>query len=234
MINNYKFIIKIYGVESRRDMINSTAQKLCVPEDNIFLDDRPNGGGSLYTAKKAYLSDHGDATHVVFLQDDVEVCDNFRDICEQIIQTHPEKIISLFPFDYQDNSDELNNLSTPYVNVYTLSACGVIMPVEYIKPCFDCIKEAFKDQIADDSGIQNWAMSKNICMITTIPSLIQHIGDKSIICSDAKIRRTVYYRKNPVADWSNKDIYIAKKQRLVFYPKCKNIIRLGGILNDNK
>ena len=233
MDKKFKIITKIYGVESRRDMIDATAQKLSITKENIFLDDRINGGDPLYTAKKAYLSNHGDATHGIFLQDDVEVCDNFLNICEQIIQTHPDKIISLFPFDFMNEEAGLDNLSSPYVYAYTLSACGIIMPIKYIKPCFDWIKETYNDNIADDMGIALWAGNNNISIITTIPSLIQHIGDESVISPNHYIRRTVYYRENPIADWSNKQIYFCKKQNSNFAPKCKNIIKIGGILNGN-
>lgn len=232
MNGNVKIITKIYGVESRRDMINTTANKLFIPEENIFLDDRPNGGSAIYTAKKAYLSDHGSATHGIFLQDDVEVCDNFLDICYKIIETHPDKIISLFPFDYQKEYYCLENLNTPYVNVYTLSACGIIMPIKYIKPCFDWIKETFNDEMPDDISINLWADANHIKVITTIPALIQHIGDDSIICPNCFIRRTVYYRKNPVADWGNKEVFLVPNPNSIFYPKSKKILKPGGNYND--
>lgn len=233
MSRDIKIITKIYGVESRRDMINATAEKLSISEENIFLDDRPNGGSAIYTAKKAYLSDHGSATHGIFLQDDIEVCDNFLDICYQIIETHPDKIISLFPYDYQKEYYRLENLNTPYVNVYTLSACGIIMPIKYIKPCFDWIKLTFDDNIADDTSINLWADANKVNVITTIPALIQHIGDDSIICPDCFIRRTVYYRKNPVADWSNKEVCVVPNPNTMFYPKSKKILKVGGKTSVN-
>ena len=231
-MDKYKITIKIYGVKSRMHMINATASKLSISRENIFLDDRANGGDALYTAKKAYLSEHGDATHGIFLQDDIEVCDGFLDICYQIVQTHPDKIISLFPFDYQNKINDFESLSTPYIKAFTLSACGIIIPVKYIEGCFKWIYEVYHDNIADDTGIKAWANAHKIDIITTIPSLIQHIGDDSIISPKCPIRRTVYYEKNPIADWSNLEIRnFAGNSN--FAPKCKNIIKIGGILNGN-
>ena len=216
-----KTIIKIYGVQSRMGMIKATAEKLSVDEENIFLDDRDNGGDPLYTAKKAYLSDCGDATHGIFLQDDVEVCDNFIEICEQIIAAHPNKIIGLFPFDYMRYDSKLDSLESPYLEIRVLSGQGIIMPIEYIKPCFEWLKSTYDDKIDDDKGIHQWAKYSGVKVITTVPALVQHIGDVSAIDTSRKVRRTYYYSKNPVANWSNPIINKGLFRTDKFAPKHK-------------
>lgn len=216
----------MYGIESRKSNIDYIAKKLSIPEENIFFDDRPNGGDALYTAKKAYLSNHGDATHVIFLQDDIEVCNKFTNICSTIIETHPDKIVSLFPFQFQARTERLDSITTPYIATHYLSACGVIMPVEYIKSCFDYIKIVYNDDVADDTGIASWAYSKRIDIITTIPAILQHIGDVSALDENRPIRRTVYYDPNPVADWSNKEIDTSFRHYPDFSPKGPNVIRV--------
>jgi hypothetical protein len=135
-------------------MIEKTAKKLSVSEENIFYDDRPNGGDPLYTAKKAYLSDCGNATHLICLQDDVEVCNNFKEICNKIITMHPDKVISLFPFNYLKQTEELDNLKSPYIKTFLVSGQGIIMPTKYIKSCFEWIDEVFDGKGADDYAIQ--------------------------------------------------------------------------------
>jgi hypothetical protein len=80
MIN---FDIHIYGVHERDDMINSTAEKLGLGCKNIHYDDREERGLMMYTAKKAWLAPIPEGiTHRIALADDVEVCDNFKEICE--------------------------------------------------------------------------------------------------------------------------------------------------------
>lgn len=221
-----KLVVKIYGVESRRTCIDSIVEKLSIPEDCIFIDDRPNGGDVMYTAKKAWLSDHGDATHALILQDDIEVCDGFLDICKTIIDTHPDKIVSLFPFQFLRKDERLNNISTPYVATFGLSGQGIIMPVEYIKPCFDYIKIVYNDDVADDTGIASWAFSTRTDIITTIPAILQHIGDISALDENRPIRRTVYYDPNPVADWTNEEIDTSFRHYPDFSPKGPNVIRV--------
>ena len=222
-MNDIKLIFKVYGVIQRINTINKIAKDLNISNCNIFLDDRLNGGDALYTAKKAYLSSIGDATHLVVLQDDVELCNNFVDICYQIVAAHPDKIVSLFPFDYQIYSEQYENIGTPYLAVNIMSGCGVIMPVQYIKPCFNYIQSEFNDKIEDDKGIREWAEYAGIDIITTIPALIQHIGDRSILNKYRPIQRTYYFEKDPIADWSNPNIWKRPKIKEKFFSKRRMI-----------
>ena len=199
-----KIDMRIFGVYSREEMIQATAHKLVLSEDHIYHDDRPNGGSVMYTAKKAWLSSIPDSiTHRVVLSDDVEVCNGFTEICTQMVNAHPDDVITLFPYQFMHRQLGLEKLLTPYVVSNTLSACGIIMPAKYIKPCFDWIDKHYPDAQDDDYYIQLWATANNIRMLTTIPATLQHIGDDSIFNPQAPIRRTDYYEQNPVADWES-------------------------------
>lgn len=202
-----KLDIHIYGVHARDDMIAATASKLSISSDNIHYDDRPNGGLMMYTAKKAWLASIPEnITHRIALADDVEVCDNFLEIAEQIAEAHPKSIISFFPYDFMKRVPQIEGCDTPYFKARVLSGCAIMMPVEYIQPCFKYVKERYNDVCADDEAIQSWAESEGIEILTTIPALVQHIGDESIANKGCFIRRTVYYDKNPVANWTSKKV----------------------------
>lgn len=201
------FDIHIYGVPLRNATILSTASKLSLPSTHIHYDDRPKGGQPAYTARKAWLSPiPSDITHRIVLQDDVEVCNNFTDIAVQIMNRHPDDMISFFPFNFMEKNTDVENLSTPYFIADTLSACGIMMPVEYIQPCFDYIHSTYNDECTDDGAIQEWAMKAGVRILTTIPALIQHIGDESIYNPTSPIRRTVYYSPNPQANWASNEV----------------------------
>lgn len=196
--------IHIFGVHSRESMILATAQKLSLPEEYIHYDDRPNGGSVMYTANKAWLSSIPDGiTHRVVLNDDIEVCNGFTEICTKMINAHPDDVITLFPYQFMHRQLGLEKLLTPYVVSNTLSGCGIIMPVKYIVPCFKWIDDHYSNPQEDDYHIQLWATANNIRMLTTIPATLQHIGDDSIFNPQAPIRRTDYYEQNPVADWES-------------------------------
>ena len=199
--------VHVYGVHERDDMISATISKLNLSKDCVHYDDRPGGGLMMYTAKKAWLSSVGEGvTHRVALADDVEVCDGFLDICNEIAEAHPKSIISFFPYEFMKKNPEIENLDTPYLKAHILSGCAIMMPVEYIEPCFAYVKKRFNDICADDEGNQAWADANGVEILTTIPSIIQHIGDDSIANKGCFIRRTVYYDKDPKADFANKKV----------------------------
>lgn len=45
-----------------------------------------------------------------------------------------------------------------------------------------------------------------IPILTTIPAIIQHIGDVSVIDPSKPIRRTQYFERDPVANWASQKI----------------------------
>lgn len=202
-----KVDIQIYGVHAREKMAIGLKNSLSLNDDCVHYDDRPNGGLVLYTAKKAWLAPMPElATHRIALADDVEVCNNFLEIAYQISIAHPKEIISFFPYEFMRKNPDIEGLDTPYFKAHSLFGAAIMMPIEYIQPCFKWIATRFNDNIADDDGIAYWAKKEGITILTTIPSLVQHIGDESILEPGRPIRRTVYYENNPIADWSNKKI----------------------------
>ena len=199
--------IHIYGVHARDNMIAATATKLGLESDYIHYDDRPNGGLMMYTAKKAWLAPvPNGVTHRIALADDVEVCDGFIDIAKEIALAHPRSIVSFFPYDFMARNPAIEGLDTPYLISHILSGCAIMMPVEYIETCFAYVKHRYNDVCADDEGIQAWAKDAGVQIITTIPALVQHIGDESIANKGCFIRRTVYYEEKPVANWETKKV----------------------------
>lgn len=221
-----KIDIQIYGVHERDDMIANTVEKLGLSYNNVHYDDRPGGGLMMYTAKKAWFAPLMEGqTHRVALADDVEVCDGFYEVCEQIADAHPNAIVSLFPYEFMKRNPDVENVGTPYIKTLILSGCAIIMPVQYIKPCFDYIWEVFEDNCADDEGIQVWAEHKGIPIITTIPAIIQHIGDDSIANKGCFIRITVYYDEHLVADWNCKDVFKPINKEWFFKNHGKKIMK---------
>lgn len=199
--------IRIIGVHARDEMISHTLGRLGLSEDIVSYDDRPNGGACLYTARKAWLSPVEDEiTHRIVLADDAYVCNGFEGICDQIINTHPDKVISCFPFDYLHKSDYIDGLKTPYVRTHLAAGMGIIMPVKYIDDCFRWIEKNLPSDYPDDSAISLYCENHGIDIITTIPPTIQHIGDDSVLTPGLYVRRTEYYTDDPVADWGCEDI----------------------------
>jgi len=227
----YAFDIHIFGVAARQAMIQATRQKLLESDIEVHYDDRPSGGDVLYTAKKAWLSPvDGGITHRVVLADDVEVCNGFLSYVSDMINAHPDDIISLFPFDHMERNAAIENLKTPYLEANILSGCAIVMPVSYIKPCFDYIAAVFENRCADDEGIQAWANAKGKRILTTIPAIVQHIGDDSIANKGCPIRRTVYYEPTPHADFSIKKVARISEEEWFFSNNGHRRPNKGGLV----
>lgn len=191
--------IRIFGVQSRMPCIKKNKQILNVPDENIFIDEQHLG--CVHTAKRAWMKT-SDKPYIMVLQDDVELCEDFIAFCTKILRAHPDKIISLFPLQFV-NPVAGSKLPTksPYVLTNTLSGCGIIMKTEYVLPC---VKSWPVDAVGDDTSIQSWAIKNNIPIITTLPSLIQHIGDVSVFDSSRSLGRTPYYNSHPAeANWDS-------------------------------
>lgn len=199
------FDIKICGVAARLPHIETMLQKLNLDMSDVFLDDRPHGGYASYTTKKALLSPRDGLTHRVILQDDVEVCDTFYEVVKEIIKTHPEKIIALFTVDNHVDRFMDYSVGTPYVqNNYNVSGAGWIIPVDYIDDYLGhCLR--FGDNFAEDVALFSWATLNKIVILNTVPSLIQHLGDVSLIAPGMHVRRTKHFCSNPIANWASKE-----------------------------
>ena len=196
-------------------MIKKTVEKLGLDWNDVVFDDRETGGDAYYTARKAFLSAlESGAEHAIILQDDIEVCNNFREIASEIIETHPDKIIALFPCDKWVDGRlayrrELVG-KTPYVrnNWYT-TGCGFILPIKYIPKLLEHWDYECKSnpKFTEDSSLFKWALLNRIMILNTVPALVQHLGNESLVSgARAKIRITKHYKENPIANWKSKTI----------------------------
>lgn len=190
--------MRIMGVPERMENIRQTQEILKIPDENIFIDYEHEGVKP--TARRAW-SKETDKSHVMVLQDDVELCKDFLKYCYIIINKFPDFVVSLFPFQFRRNTDLGRWPVSPYVQVKYCSGQGVIMRSDYINPCLS----EWKDEIpGDDTNIERWANSKGIKIISTLPSIIQHIGDDSVYDPSRSVGRTVYYDPDPVgAMWES-------------------------------
>lgn len=186
----------------RMDNILQT-QKLCnVPDENIFID--YNHDGCKPTAKRAWLK-KTDKSHVLVLQDDIILCDRFMYYCDIIVNTHPDAIVGLFPILYNTHKIVKHFPSkSPYVLSQELSGQGIIMRTDYVKPCI----KAWRDDIpGDDVNIHKWADDTGKVILTTLPSLLRHIGVVSVFDPSRTIPDTPFFNPNPSnMKWGDKRI----------------------------
>lgn len=192
--------VRIMGVSSRIDNIRVTQKRLNIPEENIIIDYEHEG--CLKTAIKAW-SKPTDKEFVMVLQDDIELCDNFAECCNRIVDAHPNKIIALFQF-LITSRNVARNLPSPYVSLGHggASGQGIIMRTEWIADCLSGWETSGLK--GDDTNINAWAEKTGKEIITTIPAILQHTGEHSVFMPGRILGKSDYYRKSAYkANWDN-------------------------------
>lgn len=194
-----KVSIRIFGVPERIENIRENQKRLRISDEFIFIDE--NHEGCVPTAKKAW-SYPTDKEFVLVLQDDVELCDNFMHYVNRIVEAQPDSIISLFSFQFARHTAVTRAPRvSPYVSTNLLTAQGIIMRTEWIEECLASWSDSVR---GDDVNIANWANDNNIRILTTIPVIVQHVGDKSVFEPARVLGRSEFYNKKPTeVDWDN-------------------------------
>ena len=173
---NYTFDVRIMAHPSRRSHVLKMLEWLGMDEDIVMYDDRPIGGDAIYNAERTWKSKFTKpVTHRLVLQDDVLLCDDFLAHVSEIINCVPDKLVYLF-----NMLEDKHNKLGPYFFANSYSGCGIIMPVEHIEPCWKYINSCEDYINKDDVMISRYFHYKQIQSITTIPPLIQHLGDTKL------------------------------------------------------
>lgn len=214
MKSEYKFEridVRIMGVPERIEHIKKMQEVLDIDDNHVFIDE--DHLGCVANARRAW-GYPTDKEYVMVLQDDVEFCNDFPLYCERIIKTHPDAIISLFPYQFRRlrNVHTINpffKMKTPYITTKDLSGQGIIMKASYVKPCLDYWDDSIN---GDDVNINRWATKNNIRVLTTIPATLQHqdvvsafnpernVGSTTLFCDDVS---DVDWETKEYELWSN-------------------------------
>ena len=201
------FNIKIMSVPERINMSQELCKMLNLSIDNICVDVFHNG--PLFNQIQCLQNMvQSNVSHVIILQDDALPCDNFQEICDNIIQSHPNDVIGLFPYDFLDDEVQIDkNSVSPYYDVGKLSGVGVIIPTIYVEHYLKYLKQnGDKFNRQDDLALYSFCKENNIQMLQTVPAVVQHIGDQSIFDKKNSIRRSKYFYQDNNIDWLSKEI----------------------------
>ena len=208
--------IKIYGIHERDFLIDKLKENLNLSNDDVIYDDRPEGGLVLYTLEKALLFPMAEGvTHRCVMPDDMICCNDFRDILNKIITTHPDKIICLFPYNYHIHESEYYPLPSPYIrNNGLLCGNGLIFPKDIISPCFEELHKKYPndyDTLREECALMWYFKHFHIPVINVIPSPVQHIGDDygtHLPYEVKENRKTGFFREDCMTgiNWENHDI----------------------------
>lgn len=189
--------IRIFGVEERMSNIDLLRSQL-PPSATVIID--TDHDGIIPTAKFSWLLPTT-SSHIMVLNDDVELCDGFVEVCTRMINTHPCCVFSLFSFLFMDGERTRRGgfpKISPYVEVNQVSGLGVIIPTNLVH---SCINSWSPDAKHDDTAICNWALNSNIRILTTLPGVVQHLDFPSTVGHPPLV--STVFNKHPEANWES-------------------------------
>lgn len=204
-----KIDFKIMASPKRRKRAEELCAELELPETSIIYDDRPEGGEAIYTSKKTWCAPlENSATHRCVIQDDIILCDNFKELLLKIVTHHPKTAITGIYFSTPISYP--NRKGTPYYLVPFLSGCMICLPRKDIIPCMEWCDSICDKNIGehDDLSITDYCKKNGILTICPFPNIVQHIDEESLLSTVYNHKRvSKNFSKNPNADWENKSIY---------------------------
>lgn len=202
--------VKVKTCSKRPNFAQKTINELNLSDENIWYDLREidkqfSNKSYAWNAAKGWASFTDiNCGHCMFIDDDLEFCNNFLEISEKMIKVHPDAVFGLLPFYYENRITK--QTESPYWNAGVTPGACLIIPKKYLKDVCSFMFSYCDKVCQDDLLIYLWCHRNRIQTITTIPSLVQHIGDESVCDSTKPIRRTKYFDKNPIANWDSKII----------------------------
>jgi len=205
--------IKIYGIEERSENILENKKILGLSDDDIFIAKKgrrtPKQKWPYTACKKAFTQPIPEGvTHRLVLQDDVSLAPDFLKYLQLIIEARPDDIIMMTALDFREKNEYVESLKSPYVEVgQFVSGDAVLIPVKYIDDVFKWMEETYPQiaigNIHEDAAFKFYALRHNIKCITTVPSIVQHEGDKSSICAYKIPMKTYYFSNWEKANWKD-------------------------------
>ncbi|UNT94272.1 MULTISPECIES: hypothetical protein [Allobaculum] len=202
--------IKIVASRQRQEMVENLRDALELTDQDIFYDESAETGNPYLPVKQTWLLPHEEGvTHRVVLNDDVQVCNGFKQIIEQITQSHPDCAFSLFTmaFDGDCYNGFISGLDSPYIrHDWSMWGCAILLPIGIVEECFNYIEAVFGEDALESHGILSFLKHKQIPVLSTIPVTVQHIGDDSLYDPSLPVRRSSRFEENPTADWTSTQI----------------------------
>lgn len=179
--------IRITAHPSRMENVSKMLYALQMDESIVVWDDRETGGDGMYTARKAWTAPLPEGcTHRLVMPDDLTLCNHFVQIVNAVAASNPRAVVSI------SHGSAHPAVWRRYAPSPRIWGWGIMIPADMVGACWRFI-ERFPDDFHgevkrqpeitkhDTAMVWWWAAYHRIPIVDTVPSLTQHIGDKSLI-----------------------------------------------------
>lgn len=171
----YKIAYRIMACYDRKEMVEAEVEKLKGCDVKVFYDDRPQEErkGTYYTQLKC-IEDalNGDYTHLVLLQDDILLVNDFDKCIKELIEFKPYDLWTLFcPRIHEANIEE------PYGQIFPANTWGQgnVIEIGMLKEIMKFREEKIPNYIYDDGLYLMYCIENNLPVYTTRVGLLQHL-----------------------------------------------------------
>lgn len=197
-----KIAYRIMACYERKEMVDAEVAKLDGQDVKVFYDDRPKEErkGTAYT-QLACINDviDKDYTHLVLLQDDILLVNDFHKCIERIVSARPMALWTLFcP---RIKAEDLS-FDAPYARIFPANTWGQanIIPINMLHKITAFREEKLPNYIYDDGLYLMYCIENGMPVYTTRVSLLQHLCPTNSTLG--------YNNKNKVSKiWAGEDIY---------------------------
>ena len=183
-------LARIQAHPDRRDLWEALAQTLDLPvEVSLHSSDPPSPWDGY--RKCLSLIPEG-YSHLLVLQDDVRVCENFGEAVRRVASHNASVPVSLFLMPLPLRIGRLAIREAKAQNLYFdahlrinefCPVVGLLWPVEKAREFLEWVEEnprrlGHPNPRSDDSVVGKWAANTQQTIRFTIPSLVEHMGDQ--------------------------------------------------------
>lgn len=171
-----KIMYRILAVRSREEYARELAISIGEPESSIMWDEERRGcpWNNNRTCEEFLLSDSS-YTHLLLIDDDAIVVDDFKDIVEAAVSRFPDAIWTFF-----DNSHSFKDRPkhTPYIELFNKNMRGIckVLPRQFIAPFLSFWKSRIEPKYPnwnhEDTAKKMFALLNDIRVMATIPCLV--------------------------------------------------------------
>jgi hypothetical protein len=131
------------------------------------------------------LSDPPDCSHLLVVQDDVQICSNFAPALERIVASRPENPISLFlarlPEVAAKDATRAMKANQRYIRLRSrafVPVVALLWPIEESQDFLEFVSDTGGPRLAskrsDDAAVWQWMANRRKAVYVTCPSLVEH------------------------------------------------------------
>lgn len=227
-----KLAVRIMAVRSRKPIVDRLLAQLGMDESIVFYDDA--GIGCIRNSARCWAQPAtAGETHIMVLQDDIEVVNGFLNYAEQMVTAFPRAIFTLH---YKKIRYEDQKTRSPYLLLKNknVSGEGIIMPKEIAERYIEFFKANVEHSSYphDDGAIRTFALLNDIPVFTTVPALINNLCPTDSVIDKShndKNAKTHVWRGRDAStvDFGNKAYSICYYPTFLQMPEFNEAIKEG-------